>query len=339
MPPDSFYSSAEKSLSFANTTSMRRGAGTTNGDQAADSAAFVDNCSDVWVQEMRYRMSVAFLSTAWEKSSKELASLFGTLKSTECSRRFRLRELLIAFVNRQERLWMSLPSILAPVMKDLVDRPLDRESIEGEVQTNIRVRAQGLQKEEAKAKKLAGNKEEAGPGLKGVDPTKGNYNLTSPLVSDLLVKANVIEKKSSGMMSSWKTTLAIVTADSFLHLFEVPSSAKLGSGSAPEVAFHALVPPVEVPNADTAKTHVTGKGVKDWFKMLSPSMSLALPNCTITFKDEDETCVFEIAEKVPSSGASSMMMMSKKTTTRKVSLRTLSNEQSKEWIAAMKANK
>lgn len=319
---------------------MRRGAGTTNGDQAAE---FVENCSDVWVQEMRYRMSVAFLSTAWEKSSKELASLFGTLKSTECSRRFRLRELLIAFVNRQERLWMSLPSILAPVMKDLVDRPLDRESIEGEVQTNIRVRAQGLQKEEAKAKKLAGNKEEAGPGLKGVDPTKGNYNLTSPLVSDLLVKANVIEKKSSGMMSSWKTTLAIVTADSFLHLFEVPSSAKLGSGSAPEVAFHALVPPVEVPNADTAKTHVTGKGVKDWFKMLSPSMSLALPNCTITFKDEDETCVFEIAEKVPSSGASSvassMMMMSKKTTTRKVSLRTLSNEQSKEWIAAMKANK
>jgi hypothetical protein len=130
-----------------------------------------------------------------------------------------------------------------------------------------------------------------------------------------------------------------VTADSFLHLFEVPSSAKLGSGSAPEVAFHALVPPVEVPNAETAKTHVTGKVVKDWFKMLSPSMSLALPNCTITFKDEDETCVFEIAEKVPTSGASSMMMMSKKTTTRKVSLRTLSNEQSKEWIAAMKANK
>ena len=334
---ESYYSSAEKSLSFANTNDMRRGAATTNGDQS-ESAAFVDNCSDVWVQEMRYRMSVAFLSTAWEKSSKELASLFGTLKSTECSRRFRLRELLIAFLNRQERLWMSLPSILTPVMKDLVDKPLDRESIEGEVQTNIRVRAQGLQKEEAKAKKLAGNKDDSGPGLKGIDPTKGNYNLTSPLVSDLLVKANVIEKKSSGMMSSWKTTLAIVTADSFLHLFEIPSSAKLGSGSAPEVAFHSLVPPVEVPNADTAKTHVTGKVVKDWFKMLHPSMSLALPNCTITFKDEDETCVFEISEKVPSSGASSMMMMSK-TTTRKVSLRTLSNEQSKEWIAAMKANK
>ena len=143
---ESYYSSAEKSLSFANTNDMRRGASTTNGDEA-ESAGFIDNCSDVWVQEMRYRMSVAFLSTAWEKSSKELASLFGTLKSTECSRRFRLRELLIAFVNRQERLCMSLPYILTPVMKDLVDKPLDRESIEAEVQTDIRVRAQGLQRE------------------------------------------------------------------------------------------------------------------------------------------------------------------------------------------------
>jgi hypothetical protein len=317
---------------------MRRGAVTTSGDQTTESAAYVDNCSDVWVEEMRYRMSVAFLSTAWEKSSKELASLFGTLKSTECSRRFRLRELLIAFVNRQERLWMSLPSILTPVMKDLVDKPLDRESIEAEVQTNIRVRAQGLQKEEAKAKKLAGNTEDAGPGLKGIDSTKGNYNLTSPLVSELLVKANVIEKKSSSMMSSWKTTLAVVTADSFLHLFEIPSSAKLSNGSAPEVAFHALVPPVEVPNADTANTHVTGKALKDWFKTLHPTMSLALPNCTIIFKDEEDTCVFEINEKIPSSAASSKLMMSK-TTTRKVSLRTLSNEHSKEWIAAMNSNK
>ena len=303
----------------------------------SDAVGIVSNCSDVWVQEMRYRMAVAFLSTAWEKSSKELASLFGTLKSTECSRRFRLRELLIAFLHRQERLWLSLPSILTPVMKDLVDKPLDRESIESEVQTSIKVRAQGLQREEAKAKKLMGQKDEAGPGLKGIDPSKGNYNLTSPLVSDLLVKANVIEKKSSGMMSSWKTTLAIVTADSFLHLFEIPSSAKVSNGSAPEVAFHALVPPVEVPNAETAKTNVVGKIIKDWFKMLHPAASLALPNCTITFKDEADTCSFEITEKVPNTGATSMMMG--KTTTRKVSLRTLSNDETKEWIAAIKANK
>ena len=34
-----------------------------------DPNAVVQGCTDVWVDEMRYRMAVAFLSSIWEKCS------------------------------------------------------------------------------------------------------------------------------------------------------------------------------------------------------------------------------------------------------------------------------
>ena len=349
-----YHVEAERSVSFATTDRQRKGAANRSGGASpAPDESFIPNCTDVWLLEMRYRMSVAFLATCWDKSSQELAKLFGALKSTECSRRFRLRELLIAYLNRQERLWLSMPDLVSPVMRDLVDKPLDRESIEEEVQTSIRIRAQGLQREEA-ARKSAQKEQDRGPGLKGADPSEGNYNLTSPLVSDLLVKANVIEMKktsnlmSSSLMGSWKTTLAIVTADSFLHLLEIPHSAKLTNGSAPEVAFHSLVPTVHVPNEDSIKAgRVPGGNIcKDWFKMLQPADSFALPNCTVSIKEGSKggSETFEVVERIPAMGmmkglGGASAKMKAKTTTRKVQLRTVSREETKQWIAAITANK
>ena len=47
----------------------------------------VKGCADVWVEEMRYRMAVAFLSSVWEKCSSELSKLFLSMKDAECKRR------------------------------------------------------------------------------------------------------------------------------------------------------------------------------------------------------------------------------------------------------------
>ena len=66
--------------------------------------------------------------------------------------------------------------------------------------------------------------------------------LDSPLKSALLGKAKVIEKRKEGMMGGWKPVLALVTADNFLHIFDIPTTAKVQSGSAPEVAFNSLIP-------------------------------------------------------------------------------------------------
>ena len=61
-----------------------------------------------------------------------------------------------------------------------------------------------------------------------------------------MIKAKVIEKRS-GIMGAWRVTLAVVTADNFLQLFELPANSKMQQGSAPEVAFQNLIPPVLVP--------------------------------------------------------------------------------------------
>lgn len=335
---EKYYTVATKALGHSTRSAGRQGASSATEPGAADKEPLAD-CLDVWVVEMQYRMSVAFLSACWEKCSSELSKLFSSMKETECTRRFRLRELMITFVQRQERLWLSLPSILTPVLKDLVDRPMDRTSIENDVQQSIRLRAQSIQREE-QADKQHREKEardKAGPGLTGINAAEGNFELSSPLLSDLLFKAHVIEKKASGYMSAWKTTLAVVTADSFLHLFELPPAVRVQSGSAPEVAFHALVPPVEVPTQESVRhAKATKKAASEWYEHLVPAESLVLPNCTLSYKDEPMNTMFEIKETVFNVGASKVFGS---TTTRKLYLRTLSREETLKWIKALKAPK
>lgn len=293
-------------------------------------------CEDVWIKEMKYRMSVAFLSACCDKSSAEMAKVFTALKREECSRRFRLRELLSTFRAKQEKLWLSLPPISDPLMKDLANKPRDPVSIEAEVQASIRARAAIKQKEEVDNASMK-DEEEPGPGLAGIsNASDGDFDLQSPLLSEILVvKADLIEVKYSPyLMKPWKTVLAIVTHSSFLHLFNVPSTRY----STPTEAFHALVPLVEVPTEETAKTMNMTKHRKDWYKLLQPSDSFTLANSTVAFKDgEKNGYTFEITEKIQTYAATSMMMG--KTTTRKIMMRVLSKDEEKEWIAAMKADK
>lgn len=349
---ESYYDAADKALSGGGSSeadtnrARRRGASDANTTSIDD---LLDDCRDVWAEEMRYRMAVAFLSSCWEKASAELSRLFTTMKETECSRRFRLRELLISSLQRKERLYLSLPSVLTPVLKDLVNRPMDTLSIEDDVQTSIRVRAQAIQREELTEKKRV----EPGSGLLGVKTKDGQFELSSPLLSDLLCKAKVIEKKSSGMIAGWRTTLAIITADSFLHLFEIPNSFKVQSGTAPEVAFHALVPPVEVPSESAIKegkydkqlskaglgdgAAATGQlMIKIWNARLTPTISIVLANSTVAFQNRPGNSTFEITETYGAHGASKLFG---KLSTRKYHFRALTTEDAIEWTTILKSQK
>lgn len=287
----------------------------------------VEDTHDVWVAEMQYRMSVAFLSAFWEKCSAELSRIFATMKDAECSRRFRLRELLIRLLQKQEKLWSGLSGVISPALQGLVDGPMDRPSIEDDVQTSIRLRAQAIQRS------TEGNQNPpAHPGLVNVSPSDGNFELSSPLVSSLLSKAYVVEKRTTGMMSSWKTSLAVVTKDSYLHLFDIPQSLKVTCGSAPEVAFYALVPPVTAPTEESLKNNQTSTKIKKWNVNLIPADSLALPNCRISFKDDGKNSAFEIVETILNTGASKMFG---KISLKKLYLRTLTREDTVDWIQAL----
>jgi hypothetical protein len=288
---------------------------------------FVKNCADVWILEMKYRMAVAYLSACWNKSSAEMTKVFTALKREECGRRFRTRELLSVFLEHQDELWLSLPAISAPLIKDLHGKPREPADIETEVQNIIRDRAAIKQKE----KDTEGALEKPSPGLDNIDPSEGDFDLQSPLLSDILVKVDLLEVKYAPyLMKQWRTVLAVVTANSFLHLFDLSSATH---ESAKE-AFQALVPAIEIPTEDTVKTLNMAKHRKDWYKLLQPSDSFALANCGVTFKENEKGAYsFEITEKIQQS------IMMGKTTSRKMQVRVSSKDKEKEWIAALKADK
>lgn len=178
------------------------------------------------------------------------------------------------------------------------------------------------------------------PGLGGEHSSgDGDFELSSPLVSDLMIKAKVVEKRTPGLMASWKVSLAVVTSDAHLQLFELPPGSKLHTGSAPEVAFQNLIPPVVVPSMEGV---VKGGGAKFpsskyWFDHLVPSESFALSNCVVALNGDDKdgkaSNSFEVVETILTSGASKMFT---KTMNRKMQFRAITRDEAKDFVAALK---
>uniref|UniRef100_A0A7S1Y5K9 Uncharacterized protein n=1 Tax=Grammatophora oceanica TaxID=210454 RepID=A0A7S1Y5K9_9STRA len=344
---EAYYAMATKVLGGSNMASsrdMRAGAsmnepnsaGTTDRSQTPnpsdkDKQDLVENCNDVWIVEMHYRVVVTYQATAWERGSAELSKLFSQMKEAECQRRIQLREYLVAFTQRQQRLFAQLPEVHTPALTDLVGRDMDRSKLEKVVQTKIQGRAEQLQREEAKHRRSGAKK---GSGLSNADPNlAGDFTLESPLLSDLIAKSKVIERKGVGMMASWKTCLAIVTADSFLHLFELPASSGFTTGSAPEVAFNTLIPTSDPPDAANPD-NLPMTYVKGWCDALTPTESMVLANCKISASRNSAT--FDISETMVTTGANRMFS---KTTSRKVTLRTVNQQDTADFIATLKSQK
>jgi hypothetical protein len=287
--------------------------------------------TDVWLLEMHYRMAVAYLTTVWEKSSSELSNLFAGTKEMECNRRFRLQGLRTLFMERAERMWSGIPPLLKPVMEDLAGEPTQIKVLEQDVAEKIRAKAQELQKMDEAILTIDPLN---GPGLAGVPEPDDNFELQSPLMSDLLCKVEVIWRKSDKIMSVWKPCLAVTTSDCYLHLFEIPANGNVQTGTAPEVAFQTLVPPVEVPTEDAIVDGVMPKAGRSWFHDLVPGSSLDLKNSNISFNEQKGNSTFEITETLAPSGFSKI---SKNVKRRKFSLRLFSSQHMVEWLVALRA--
>jgi hypothetical protein len=248
--------------------------------------------------------------------------MYQEMKSEECSRRMNLREFLVAFVQRQQRLFMSLPTIHNQVLEDLVGREMSREQVEELVQAAINENSRKLREEhEAKNPKKK---------IKGSDknvPEKDEL-MESPLLSDLMVKAEVVEKKNSGVMTGWKTSLIVLSADSYVHLFEVDPES-IEPGDSIESAFYTMVPQIVEPSAENVAAGKQNFG-KTWSDSLTPSESIILGSSSIQVKNDT---TFEITETIQSTGASKMFG---KTASRKMLIRTTTKDQAEEWLKLLR---
>jgi hypothetical protein len=331
---DAYYTVAQKALSSSRPKNILSNTSAISNSTKDEELKFTENCTDVWLMEMHYRMSVAYLTTIWDKSSKELAKLFSNMKEMESNRRSRLREIMVQYMQRQERLFLSIPSQITPVMQSLLAYSVDKVKIDTEVQTQIRNRALTLQREEETSKKASAEKK-PGRGLTNVPDIPKSYELQSPLMSELMIKADVVEKKTDRLGSIFKPTLAIATADAFLHLFELPPTAKLELGSAAEVAFHWLVPPVEITTEAMAKAGRKAKN-KAWFQFLTPAESICLTNSAISFSEREGNSTFEITEVVGNTNSATKMFMKSQGLKRKFTIRLYSGHEMVNWLLALR---
>ncbi len=287
---------------------------------------------DVWLVEMHYRMAVAYLTTVWEKSSTELSALFAGVKEMECNRRFRLRELLVMFTQRGERLWDSLPPLVKPVLAKLQETPTEIKTIESNVTEKIREKAKEFQQDDEK--NTISTDPLNGPGLAGVPEIRDDFELQSPLASHLLNKVAVIWRKSDKIMAVWKPCLAATTSDGYLHLFDMPASSNVVSGVKAEFAFQALVPPVVVPTEDAiVEGYVPASMARSWFQNLVPSVSFNLKNTNISFCQEKGNSTFEVTEVL---APTKLSKFSKQTRSRKYALRLYSSQDMVDWLLALR---
>jgi hypothetical protein len=281
---------------------------------------------------MHYRMAVAYLTTVWEKSSKELSDLFAGVKEMESNRRHRLKEILVLYSNRANQMFQKIPDLVEPVLEQLSSVPTEPSLVEKNVSETVREKAKKLkEKDERDLPHIT----DLGPGLAGVPEPDPQFELQSPLKSDLLTKSEVIWRKSDKMMAVWKPCLAITTSDCYLHLFEIPAHENVQTGTAPEIAFQALVPPVTVPTEDTIiEGIVPSSSNRSWFEDLIPGVSMDLKNSNISFNQHKGNSTFEITETLAPSG---FQKLSKNPKRRKYSLRLYSSQNMVEWLLALRA--
>lgn len=286
---------------------------------------------DVWLVEMHYRMAVAYLTTVWDKASKELANLFSGVKEMEYNRRFRQHELLLLFQKKNEILFNGLPPIISSVLEDLQRVPTENEIVEKAIAEQVKDTAHELQKlDELKPQPDPMN----GPGLAGVPEIRRDFELQSPLMSDLLSKVEVIWRKSDKVMAVWKPCLAVMTTDGYLHLFEFPATSNVSTGTAAEVAFQALVPPVTVPTEESIIEGAPASPVS-WFHNLIPGSSLDLKNCNISFDQQKGNSTFDITETMAPSGLAKLNKNAPGRK-RKFSLRLYSGQHMVDWLLALR---
>ena len=132
--------------------------------QEKASDELVENSVCVWVDEMKYTLSVVLLQRVWKAANEKLGELFNRMKNLEFDRRVKMQELMILFMQRQEQLWVALPAIQGPCLKGLTEKAVERSQVDEDIGSAIRTGAQNIQLSQT-TKEMA----EAGMGLGGVE--------------------------------------------------------------------------------------------------------------------------------------------------------------------------
>jgi len=151
-------------------------------------------------------------------------------------------------------------------------------------------------------------------------------SLRSPLESPLVKRAEVLEHKlvtgmeSLPLLKRWRPTLAVLTLDNALHLFDLPAVSTAAEALSPKEAFRALVP-------QPLDSKGRFRKVKE-AERIKPTASLVLDRSKARFRPEEGDRAFEVTESTASVGIAKVF---KSHETRRVILRAKSQASMVDW--------
>jgi hypothetical protein len=162
----------------------------------------------LWMKEMQFQMSVSLQRSTWEKRGPEIVKLAASSKEMEVTRRVKLNECMIQFLQCLQKLFktigeegdMKLPSAAALL------KPL--EAIHSDMEQKVKSHVEANLPDEFQ--------------LSLPDDSAAGFGLEC---DGLVMTSRVLEWKNTYMPMSaadrWKTALAVITADEYLHLFDL----------------------------------------------------------------------------------------------------------------------
>jgi hypothetical protein len=267
--------------------------------------ARITSCGDPWLAEFQYRSCLEILEQVWEAKSAEFFALFATVCDAECMRRINLREAMILFVKQQQNPFMDVGDSQSSALTDWVEKETSQQEVQQHVQATIRQEMEALGASTASmnlASSSGGGEQAGSPTTDRQDDMvvyRRQFTPVSPLASDYLLDAFVVEQRDQnpGEPDSSTIVLAVITSDSFLHLFEVASD-RIELSSTPEEAFHTLLPMQDPPSI--WKTLEASSAV--WNGRLQPSRTVDLDHCSVALVKKEDTVV-EIFETTSTHGS------------------------------------
>ena len=268
---------------------------------------------DGWLIEMYYKSAVAYQRSVFGAADMELRNLFQEISTLEEMRFRKLHQVMLAFAPRQRRLFNQLPEQLKNVLENMVGLRIDEESLQKVLDESVKDRSRDHLKGSTAHKSSIMNRSRINAPAKNVENEVEDMEKSfgSPFASPMILLSKIVELKSTGLASlvntAWKPSLAVVTSEGNLLVFETT-----GSATTPPEAFKSLYPQM---NFDDQNTWVNGRkaGIA---KSLTPIVSLRLSKSNIVISQMRKSQL-EITEETNDVAAGSRFMKAVKSGVRR----------------------
>lgn len=203
---------------------------------------------DVWVRESLYRAAAQHQAKVWHTCMGLLAKMSDAVKEIELERSVKLHAMLLDFLPRERRLFIGLPAVPKPVMEKLMSYRENEHKMEENIDEALHKRSRivlridndqrssFMNRSRCKAPDLSGKMDKLPEG-EAFETAMNRY-------------AGVVERRVAGKV--YKTALATVTADYYMHLFDIDDESNITLGMSPEEAYEKLLPKHEFPTSESS---------------------------------------------------------------------------------------